>query len=224
MKFDEFKKNEKTEAEDAKAMNLEVYEEDEIDMLEEYICKQYGEFENVFHEIFSPDIHVDIAIVPPNENQDYYTLITMGMGAHKMNVPEELSEYNLDRAELVTYLPKDWKLDSDEEIWYWPLRWLKILSRLPIEQDTWLGFGHTVPSGEPVAEDVSYNCFMLIDDASTVVGTDKTINFYTMLPLYEEEMHYKIDNGAEALLSLFEQKEIPYPPVIDKQRKNVCSK
>ena len=65
----------------------------------------FGKVENVFHELVSPDIHVDICIVPPTEERDYYTLVTMGMGAHRMNVPEELAEYKLERAELAIALP-----------------------------------------------------------------------------------------------------------------------
>ena len=79
--------------------------------------------QNVFHELVSPDIHVDICIVPPAEERDYYTLVTMGMGAHRMNVPEELAEYKLERAELAIALPADWKLDQEsmkDEQWYWP--------------------------------------------------------------------------------------------------------
>ena len=39
-------------------------------------------------------------------------LVTMGMGARPMNVPEELAEYKLERAELAIALPPDWKLDQ----------------------------------------------------------------------------------------------------------------
>ena len=31
-----------------------------------------------------------------------------------------------------------------DEKWYWPIRLLKSLARLPIASDTWLGFGHTM--------------------------------------------------------------------------------
>lgn len=55
---------------------------------------------HVFHELVSPDIHVDICVITPSEERDYYSLVTMGMGAHRMNVPEELAEYRLERAEL----------------------------------------------------------------------------------------------------------------------------
>ena len=47
--------------------------------------------------------------IPTPEN----TLVTMGMGAHRMNVPEELAEYKLERAELAIALPPDWKLDEE---------------------------------------------------------------------------------------------------------------
>ena len=77
------------------------------------------------------------------------------MGAHRMNVPEELVEYKLERAELAIALPADWKLDQEsmkDEKWYWPIRLLKSLARLPINCDSWLGHGHTVENREPFAD------------------------------------------------------------------------
>ena len=122
--------------------NPEVYTEEEMEAVEGHIEQYFGKFENVFHELVSPDIHVDICVVPPSEERDYCTLVTMGMGAHRMNVPEELAEYKLERAELAIALPADWKLDQEsmkDEKWYWPIRLLKSLARLPIASDTWLG-------------------------------------------------------------------------------------
>lgn len=43
----------------------EVYSEDEMSAIEQHIKNTFGEFENVFHELVSPDIHVDICVVPP---------------------------------------------------------------------------------------------------------------------------------------------------------------
>ena len=112
--------------------NPEVYTEEEMEAVEGHIEQYFGKVENVFHELVSPDIHVDICIVPPTEERDYYTLVTMGMGAHRMNVPEELAEYKLERAELAIALPRNWKLkheDLKNERWYWPIRLLKTLAR-----------------------------------------------------------------------------------------------
>ena len=52
-----------------------------MEAVEGHIQQYFGKFENVFHELVSPDIHVDICVVPPSEERDYYTLVTMGMGA-----------------------------------------------------------------------------------------------------------------------------------------------
>ena len=122
-----------------------------MEAIEGHIQQYFGNFETVFHELSSPDIHVDICVVPPSEEHDYYTLVTMGMGAHRMNVPEELAEYKLERAELAIALPKDWKLkyeDLKDERWYWPIRLLKDLARLAYCQRHLAGlWPHSGPAG-----------------------------------------------------------------------------
>ena len=98
----------------------ELYTEEEMSAVEKHIKRFFGEFDHVFHELVSPDIHVDICVITPSEERDYYSLVTMGLGAHRMNVPEELAEYRLERAELAIALPPDWKLDEEsmkEEKW-----------------------------------------------------------------------------------------------------------
>ena len=186
--------------------------EDEMSAIEQHIKNTFGEFENVFHELVPPDIHVDICVVPPSERRNYYTLVTMGMGAHRMNVPKELAEYKLERAELAIALPPDWKLDKDsmqEERWYWPIGLLKVLARLPISNDTWLGFGHTMEKQSPFAEDTELCAAILTGPQDMDLDTcgevcilpgGEEVNFYQVLPLYREEMEYKLKHDADALL------------------------
>ena len=50
----------------------EVYTEEEMEAVEAHIQQYFGKFENVFHELSSPDIHVDICVVPPSGDRDYY--------------------------------------------------------------------------------------------------------------------------------------------------------
>ena len=102
-------------------MKPELYTEEEWNAVETHINTYYGKVENVFHEIVSPDIHVDIYIVPPGDRWGYYRLVTLGMGAHRMAVPADLKEHKLERAELMIALPADWKINDDDEKWYWPL-------------------------------------------------------------------------------------------------------
>ena len=189
----------------------EVYTEDEMTAIEQHIKNTFGEFENVFHELVSPDIHVDICVVSPSEERDYYTLVTIGMGAHRMNVPEELAEYKLERAELAIALPPDWKLDEEslkDERWYWPIGLLKVLARLPISNDTWLGFGHTMDKQSPFAEDTELCAALLVGPQDVVwnggevctLPSGEEVNFYQVIPLYRNEMEYKMEHDADALL------------------------
>lgn len=203
----------------------EMYEEEELDALEAHIDKVFGHSDHVFHEIASPDIHVDIFIVEPTAERNYYTLVTSGMGAHRMNVPKELAEYKLERAEIVVYLPADWNISDHEEKNYWPLRWLKILARLPLEEDSWLGWGHSVPNGKPFAENTQLSSVLLINPENVGEGAavcqlpnGEEVNFYQMIPLYEEEVNFKIQNGAETLLGKMGE----ISAVVDIHRLNVC--
>ena len=47
----------------------------DMEAIERHIQQYFGKFENVFHELSSPDIHVDICVVPPSKEHDYYTLV-----------------------------------------------------------------------------------------------------------------------------------------------------
>lgn len=205
----------------------EEYNPDEMKCIEDFVEENIGEISNVFHEIVSPDIHVDILIVPPTEKRDFYSLVTMGMGAHKMNVPEELEDAEIDRAELIISLPKDWDIQSEEEKWYWPLRCLKALARLPINEDSWLGWGHTIANGEPYAENTGFNGVVLFDspliddEAVCELPNGERVTFYQVIPLYEDEMDYKIRNDGDALLDLLLEED-SFSPVVNINRKNCC--
>lgn len=209
----------------------EVYSENEMSAIEQHIKNTFGEFENVFHELVSPDIHVDICVVPPSAKRDYYTLVTMGMGAHRMNVPQELAEYKLERAELAIALPPDWKLDEEslkEEQWYWPIGLLKVLARLPIAEDTWLGFGHTMDKQSPFAEGTELCAAILVGPQDVVwnggevctLPSGEEVNFYQVIPLYRDEMEYKLAHDADALLD--KMADVSF--VVDPNRQDVLTK
>ena len=125
-------------------INLSFYSEEEMKEYQNYVRKELGEFDGIIHEIVSDDIHIDIIVIPPTKENNYYKLVTMGMGAYKMNVPKELKKYRLERAELVLYLPSNWDINSKLDEDYWPIKQLKTLARLPINSNSWLCVGHTV--------------------------------------------------------------------------------
>lgn len=184
-----------------------LYTPEEMACVMSHIEKCFGSVATILHEIVSPAIHVDICVIPPHDDNAYYTLVTMGMGAHRMNVPDELKGKLFDRAELVIALPKDWQIQSQEKQWYWPIRLLKDLARLPGKMDTWLGWGHAVDNPDPYADNVPFNSAMLIGAQAGNEGSafcrlsdGDEVNFYQVIPLYPEESEFHTEKGANALL------------------------
>lgn len=202
-----------------------------INLIDEHVSKFFGDSEiTVFHEIVSDLIHLDVFFIKANENRNYHILMTCGMSSLPMNVPEGLEE--LAYAEIVVLLPETWSLedsDFEDENVYWPIRKLKELARFPHQYDTWLGFGHTITNGNP-AEKMSENCdftgsillmsINLPEDFVSIQTEDKNIFVYSMIPLYEEEMDYKLRKGTDKLLKKFYKNGVT--EVIDINRINTC--
>lgn len=208
--FDRFKKK-----------KVELYNNKEINELEEYIECHIGHFDQVLHEIYSPDIHLDIAVIEPSKDKPYYSLVTMGLGAHNMNVPKDFKNYELERCELIIDLPSDWELMNNEEKWYWPIRWLKIIARCPIEQNTWIGYGHTFGDGDCFDDSVDFTAIVLVQALKEELRlyNNKKINFYKLIPLYPEELDYKIEKGSiDEFLDIAQG----LSTVLDIHRKNYC--
>lgn len=140
-------------------------------------------------------LRVDLCVIPAGAGA---TIVTRGMSAGEMRVPGELRGQGLERAELCVTLPRTWEFRSGEGRWRWPLQWLRLLARLPAEEDTWLGWGHTVPNGAPFADNTRLSSILLLDDASPAAVNPC---FYRLVPLYEEELQFKLEHGTQALWS-----------------------
>ena len=201
------------------------YSEKDIDLLENYITSKIGVYHEVIHEIASPDIHVDIIPVPPSVGQEYYTLVTMGMGAYKMKVPPDYAKSKYNRAELAIRLPKDWDIQSDEEKWFWPIHVLKVLARMPLAEKSWLGYGHSIDFGSPFSNNTNF-CGVLLDflfNDDTIplrLTNGDSVLMYNVIPIYKEEMEFKTANSADALFDRLGNAEKSAP--INIQRENHC--
>jgi hypothetical protein len=206
-----------------------------LEAIGDHIEKHIGKIETVMHEIVSDLVHIDVHVVEPTAERNFYTLITSGMSDLPMTVPESAEEFKF--AELLICLPANWDMTkvndalTGEEHW-WPIRWLKYLARFPHEYDTWLGEGHTIPNSdppEPFAKNTQLCCALLTppllfgaESLSLKIREDKTINFYALLPIYKEEMEFNLKHGGEQLYDRFDQAGVN--ELLDINRKNVCRK
>jgi len=188
-----------------------------VEAISDHLDRYFGVHDDaiVLHEMVSDLVHVDVHIVPPEGERSWTTLVTSGMAERPMTVPEGLEDHR--HAELVLALPADWPLDQAsyvDEANYWPVRLLKQLARLPHEFETYLGYGHTIPNGdppEPYAETTSLCCACILPPLLTPEGFERletpdgrTIHFYALIPLHEDEMNLKLKKGADALMDRFD--------------------
>ena len=201
-----------------------LYNEQQIKTIEDHIAKHFGTVKTVLHEMCSFDIHVDVEIVEPTEEKNYYTLVTVGMGTYRMNVPEEYKDEQIDRIELLLCLPSNWDLKTQKDEYRWPSDLLRDLARLPLRENSWLGYGHTIPNGAPFADNTKLSATILLglQDASheaciCELPDGDRILFYQIIPLYDEELEYKLANGTDSLLK--NMGDVDH--VIDITRKNV---
>ncbi len=203
-----------------------------IEEISEHIEKHIGKIHMVFHEIISDKVHIDIHWVKPTKEKPFHTLITSGMSDRPMTTPEDVEGY--DYAELSICLPENWKIsdeDFKEEANYWPIRWLKYLSRFPHEYSTWLGYGHTIPNGnppEPFTSETALNTMVLLptivfnEEFHQLKLKNKHIYFYSLIPLYQEEVNLKLNKGVEALFDGFDKFEVS--DILDLNRPNTAKR
>jgi hypothetical protein len=203
-----------------------------IDAISRHVGRYVGPVAHVFHELVSDLVHVDVHLVPPQPNHDFVTLITTGMSGRRMTLPPDCDAPAY--AELLICLPGDWPLeqaDFKDEANFWPIRLMKQLARLPHEYDTWLGFGHTVPNGdppEPFDNSTKLCCALIVPPTlfderfdQLALSDDKVVQFYAIVPLYREEMVFKLRHGTEELLRRFTAAGIC--ELLDPARPNVCA-
>jgi predicted Zn finger-like uncharacterized protein len=210
-------------------------EEELIEAIACHIERHVGDPANVFHELISDLVHLDVHMVSPTPERNWYTFVTSGMSERPMTVPAEAEAS--DYAEMVLCLPPTWQVSEeafqqDNERYYWPIRWLKTVARLPHEYETWLGPGHTIPNGDPAEpfHETTKMCGWLIlsplwfDDEFAQLQLDdgRSINFLSIIPIYPQEMQLKLSKGLEALADKLG--DLSVEELMDPNRKNTAAK
>jgi hypothetical protein len=146
------------------------------------------------------------------------------MSSVAMHVPPDVSAPH--RLELMMTLPEGWKPDAD-----WATRLLQSLSKLPREREGWLGWGHTVPNGEPPQPLAPHTALcgviiapsLLVPVAFYELDIDgERVAFYSVIPLYREELELHARAGMAALLERLLHNDIN--DVVYLKRKNVARK
>ncbi len=201
-----------------------------------HLARTLGAPDFVWHELISDGVHVDVHVVPAAPDRPYITLVTAGMSARPMTLPadagaEHTAEWS--HAELCIFLPPDWPLTEaalkdERQGNYWPIRLLKTLARLPHDYNTWLGWGHSIPNGDPAqpyAPDTKLAGAIVIppfehDETFFIVEGEPVLHIFQVLPVTAAEMDVKVKSGVDTLLDKLEKKFPDIYGPIDRARKS----
>jgi hypothetical protein len=143
-------------------------------------------------------------------------LMTSDLSVYKMPVPEKFSakEYK----ELFFCLPSYWDLENqDNEEMNWVFEILFKLQKHVKTKKTWLGVGHTFPFTNPISaisKTMNQKYFFLSepifvkDKFNPLIFENKTIEFLSIIPIYEDEFDYKVGKGTYKFQKKLAQKNV----------------
>lgn len=187
--------------------------------------KLLGEQLVVSHEVLPLIPHIDVytfkrTFKSGGADQVVYSLVTGGMSDLEMTLPRRAPKDIPRRVELIFYCAEP------REEYIATLRWV---AHFPHNAKSFLGYGHTMPNGNPPepfwgSADLDTLLFM-----PPIVTKDQTlpselrlegepVHFLWVVPLTTAECNYKLEKGFDAILDLFEQHQ--HPHVFDPNRRS----
>jgi hypothetical protein len=138
-------------------------------------------------------------------------LMTTGLSDYRMKVHEK--HVGDEWKELYFLIPSYWDLADEADVnMNWVFDWLTKLKNYVISNDTWLGNGHTLPTGKDmnqISPNMKQNHFMLSDpielteELAPIVMEGKSIGFLALIPIFADEMDYKQGKGTAKLFAKF---------------------
>ena len=186
--------------------------------------KLFGEPLSVSHELLPLIPHIDVysfkrTFKKDGADQVVYALVTGGMSDLEMTLPRRAKDVPR-RVELVFYC-----VEPRAE-YFSTLRWI---AHFPHNAKSWLGHGHTMPNGNPPAPFWGSAALDTLLFMPPIIAKDQTlpselqlegepVHFLWVVPLTTAECNFKLENGFDAILGLFDQHR--HPHVFDPNRKS----
>ncbi|MFX0023873.1 MAG: suppressor of fused domain protein [Candidatus Hermodarchaeota archaeon] len=159
--------------------------------------------------------------IPKVANKDFGVLITSGFSMLPLSVPEEL-QFIYNYLELLITIPYDFPLPliNDKNYkYYWLIDKLIFFISYIHREHTFFLDGHTYGNGNPPKPfiDRSELCGFLFkfpfDDlpasfCELIIPSIKNTHFLQLVPLYENELYYALEQGGDKLIDKFDEKKI----------------
>jgi hypothetical protein len=183
-----------------------------MNILEQTLIERFGE-NNVKTHLSASENDFPLLEIKIEMRSEIIVLMTNGLSDYAMPVPEKYKERN--HAELYFCLPSYWDLTTENGKWV--IEWIQKLAKHCIEKETWYGIGHTFPNGNPAMplsntmkqKYLMLNApYFLEKELTPIISEGKTIHFLGIIPIFEDEMDYKMGKGTYKLLQKIEGKGV----------------
>ena len=197
----------------------------ELQTVEDHIIEHFGSISRTIPVKESENLDLRIYVIEPTKEKDFYTIVTCGMGAYKMELPDDFKDTDLDRIELLMYLSPAWNMDlalskptglitggtvtpifgSMYDEWNYPVKILKNLAQAPVNNDSYFVMGNIMDDEEPLSPCTNDTGGILISPAyiseegcvCTLPDGEK-VRFLQIMPIQT----YEIDRAADLDQSL----------------------
>jgi ankyrin repeat protein len=194
-----------------------------LDEVVQYFQDNFGDVDQrSIIEIVPTGFPVSIHAIRPTGSREHLTLFTTGLSSKRMNTPSELSEFAL--AELFIQLPGDWKYESSEAQWHWPVEWLRRIAQYPLDNNTSLGGPITIIANDeppkPLGPNTNFTSWLMIAEKSFERIDGETVQLYRVVPIYTDERELELREGAPALMRAFDRNDVPF--IVDLNRPSVA--
>lgn len=158
----------------------------EAQTIQDHIIKYYGNISRTIMVKECARLDLKLYIIEPTKERDFYTVITSGMGAYKMELPDDFKDDNVDRIELLIYLSPNWDIDGafrassssttgliiDGKVtplfgninaqWNYPIQILKNLAQAPVNNESYFVMGNIMDDETPFSDSTSDSGGILI--------------------------------------------------------------
>lgn len=211
---------------------LAVIQKNDISILLDYISDNFGDIECMIPVVENGKVSephpINFLLVKPNKKLRYYKIISIGICAYKGTENNECEK--IHRIEMMVLLPPHLSIKEILFKYNWIARVMRQFGEMIQFENSWLGPGHTISYGDNLDENVKYNgvifknAFSVCDVGETCILDDgEELELLQMIPLYEEEMLYKIENGVAALFRQMNEKSDVDINFIFPERENTCA-
>lgn len=141
-------------------------------------------------------------------------IMTASLSEYKMPVLDKWvgREFN----EIYFCLPAYWDFENySNPNASWVYTWLYKLERFVRDKNTWFGPGHTIPTGNPevpISDLMKQEYFIFLDpillqkELAPVSIQGKTIQFLSIVPIFGDELDFKMGKGTQKFVRRFIQR------------------